>query len=113
MEVTDYLMHALDDKIVKDFISRWDVHYGCKLTDYFNYSRVVCLADFDRIIRQSQIKSNNLAVVSGGQQEPELKLIDHESVDILDYDSTSQKYNLDLDWEKSADSSCLRGGMTL
>ena len=103
-------MKTFCDDLVADFILRHDLHYGYKLTNYLNYSRVVCLADFERIVKYYELSSCAAAIVSGSRDEPELKLVDHELVDILDYDSTSQRYNLDLDWEKELDSCCLGGG---
>ena len=47
-------MQTLEDDLVEDFISRRDLHYGYTLSNYLNYSRVVCLTDFeigDEVIR--------------------------------------------------------------
>ena len=40
-----------------------------------------------------------MAIVSGGLQEPELKLINYKHIDILNYESSSGKYDLDSVWE--------------
>jgi SAM-dependent methyltransferase len=88
-----------NDKDVLDFISKFDLSYNKKLSNYFNFSRVVILSDFHRLI--SEMKKNNfqrVAVVSGSLDEPELKLINYDSVDILSY-KENNSFNLDDDWK--------------
>lgn len=92
-------MHTLDDNLVALFIEKWDEKYNHKLTNTYNYSRVVCLADFEKIIKKKNISPSNLAVVSGSNQEPELKLINYKHIHFLNYESSSGKYDLDSVWK--------------
>jgi 2-polyprenyl-3-methyl-5-hydroxy-6-metoxy-1,4-benzoquinol methylase len=39
-----------------------------------------------------------VAVISGSLEEPELKLINYDSVDLLNYEETYNSFNLDDDW---------------
>ena len=49
-------MHILEDNIIEAFIIKWDIKYENKLTSSYNYSRVVCLADFEKIIKKKKNK---------------------------------------------------------
>tara|TARA_B100000989_G_scaffold290901_1_gene264684 strand:- start:177 stop:935 length:759 start_codon:yes stop_codon:yes gene_type:complete len=88
------------DKNVSDFIKNYDLKYDKKLSNYFSFSRVVALSDFHRLIHQKNIYNfSKVAVVSGSMDEPELKLINYEHIDILDYEHGSGLYDLDVDWK--------------
>ena len=88
------------DKNVSDFIKNYDLKYDKKLSNYFSFSRVVSLSDFHRLIIQKNINNfSKVAVVSGSMDEPELKLINYEHIDILDYEDDSGLYDLDVDWK--------------
>ena len=95
-----------EDKNVLNFIKDYDEEFNKKLTNKFNYSRVVSLSDFHRLI--GKMNSNDFSkvvVVSGSLQEPELKFINHEFLDVFDYDEVLNLNNLDDDWEMINNSS--------
>lgn len=89
------------DHVVNNFIKLNNLRFGHKLTRYYNFSRVVCLADFDSILKEKNLKYfSNTAVVSGSIREPELLLINYDRLDVLNYKASSDSYNLDNDWSK-------------
>ena len=67
---SDLKIYFPDDKHVFNFIKKFDDKYNKKLSNHFNFSRVVSLSDFHRVI--NHIKLNHflkVAVVSGSTQE--------------------------------------------
>ena len=42
---------------------------------------------------------SNVAVISGSTDEPELKLINYQKLDILDFNEDLGLFDLDKDWE--------------
>ena len=92
----------LDEISVLNFIKDFDDKFKKKLSNHFNYPRVVSLADFYKLL--NNLKTNffsKVAVVSGSPIEPELELISYEHLDILQFEKVSNLFNLDIDWEKS------------
>lgn len=89
-----------NDEDVADFIKNFNQRYDKKLSNHFNFSRVVSLSDFHRAINNLKLHHfSKVAVVSGSTHEPELKLINYEHLDILQFESSSNSFNLDDDWE--------------
>lgn len=89
------------DKSVIDFIKLFDEIYQKKLTNHFNFPRVVALSDFHRLVTEMNLKKfENVAVISGPQNEPETRLINYEKIDILQFNEVSNLFNLDEDWKK-------------
>jgi hypothetical protein len=88
------------DESVIDFIKIYNKKYDGKLTNYFSYSRVVALSDFHRLIHEMNLNNFlKVSIVSGSMNEPELKLINSEHTDILDFDEDSCMFDLDSDWK--------------
>lgn len=107
---TNNIFQYIDDKTVAAFIKKNDEIFNKKLTRHFNYSRVACLADFQKITPRFDIgQLPKVAVVSGSPGDPELKILSYENLDILDYDACSDSYNLDRDWS-TADNFMTKGG---
>lgn len=93
------------DKSVIDFIKNYNKEYDKKLSNYFSFSRVVALSDFQRLIHQMNLNNFlKVAVVSGSMNEPELKLIDCAHTDILDFKEDSGLFDLDVDWKSISNS---------
>lgn len=88
------------DHIVKIFIEENNSRFNKKLTQYFNFSRVVCLADFDFQLKCRSLQNfTNVAVISPSDpQDPELNIINYDHLDLLSYDNVNNLYNLDDDW---------------
>ena len=87
------------DLYVKYFIKKFDEIYKKKLSNYYNYSRVVALSDFHRLICEMNLNYfKRVAVISGSLGEAELKLINYDSVDLLNYEEIYNSFNLDDDW---------------
>tara|TARA_B100000787_G_scaffold170204_1_gene164801 strand:- start:179 stop:937 length:759 start_codon:yes stop_codon:yes gene_type:complete len=93
------IFYPTDESII-DFIKNHNTKYDKKLSNYHNFSRVVSLSDFHRLIHQMNLNNfSKVAVVSGSLEEPELKLIKYEHIDILDYEEVSGLFDLDVDWK--------------
>jgi len=89
------------DKSVIDFIKIFDEIYEKKLTNQFNFSRVVALSDFHRLVTEMSInKFENIAVISGSLNDPETRLINYEKIDTLQFNEVSHLFDLDEDWKK-------------
>ena len=96
----DLKIYFPDDKNVFNFIKKFDDKYNKKLSNHINFSRVVSLSDFHRVINHIKLHHFlKVAVVSGSTHEPELELINYEHLDILQFESSSNSFNLDDDWE--------------
>lgn len=107
---TNKTFEYIDDKTVAAFIKKNDEFFNKKLTRHFNYSRVACLADFQKITARFDISQlSKVAVVSGSASDPELKILSYQNLDILDYHACSDSYNLDRDWS-IADNFMTEGG---
>jgi hypothetical protein len=85
---------------VKIFIEENNLRFNKKFTQYFNFSRVVCLADFDFQLKCCSLQNfTNVAVISPfDPQDPELSIINYDHLDLLSYDNINNLYNLDDDW---------------
>ena len=90
-----------NQKSVDEFIKSYDSSYDGKLSSYLSFSRVVSLSDFNRLIHQMNLNNfSKVAIVSGSNDEPELKLINYEKLDILDFDEDTGLFDLDKDWKE-------------
>tara|TARA_Y100000768_G_C23973445_1_gene681766 strand:- start:245 stop:1003 length:759 start_codon:yes stop_codon:yes gene_type:complete len=88
------------DEHVVEFIKNNDPNYNGKLSSYFSFSRVVSLTDLNRLIDKMNLNFfSNVAVLSGSTDEPELKLINYQKLDILDFNEDLGLFDLDKDWE--------------
>jgi len=84
---------------VNRFVIDFDRLFDGKLSNLYNYSRVVSLAEFSRLTKEFNLqKQQHVGVVSGSVNEPELKLIDSENISLLNF-SEDAKYDLDLPWK--------------
>lgn len=88
----------LSDKEVLDFIHRKDASYQGKLKSHYNYSRVVSLAHFERLVACYGMAGSRVAVVSGTEREPELHLVNPSQVELFNFDPSGDQYNLDKEW---------------
>ena len=89
-----------EDKYVLNFINNFNEKYNNKLKQKFNFSRVVSLSDFHRLICHMKLNDfSKVAIISGSLAEPELDLINYNQLDILQYNEISNLYNLDEDWQ--------------
>ena len=83
------------NRFIKDHHSLFDG----KLSNFYNYSRVVSLAEFGRLIKELKLQNQqHIGVVSGSMNEPELKLIDAEQISLLNF-SEDASYDLDMPWK--------------
>ena len=86
-------------KDVAEFIALFNGIYSGKLKKYYNYSRVVQLAWLHQcLVKHKLTLFDNVAVVSGSNNEPELKLFTYNNLDVLNY-SDDKKYDLDIEWD--------------
>lgn len=86
---------------VEAFVARWDARYGGKLSNFFDYTRVISLCDFERTVSPRIPPSGTIAVVSGGLDEPELALLPANcTVEHLCYPD-DPRFDLSLDWDAS------------
>ena len=94
-----------EDKVVLNFIRNYDEEFDKKLTNKFNYSRVVSLSDFHRLIVKMKLNDfSKVVILSGSLEDPELKFINHKFLDIFQYNEVSNLNNLDDDWEMISNS---------
>jgi SAM-dependent methyltransferase len=91
------LNKLLTEKEINLFIKKFDTTFDNKLSNYFNYSRVVSLAHFS-LLAQTLNLNGDVGVVSGSSNEPELKFINVKSVSLLNF-SENIKYDLDSKWD--------------
>ena len=91
------------DKLVKKFIDENNSRFNNKLTQYFNFSRVVCLADFEFQLKRHSLKHfSDVGVISPSDPlDPELHIISYDHLDLLNYDNSNNQYNLDDEWSCS------------
>ena len=95
-------------KSVIEFIKNYNEKYNKKLSNYFSFSRVVALSDFHRLIHQINLDNfSKVAVISGSINEPELKLINYENIEILDFNEDSGIFDLDVDWKQIGNSNSI------
>ncbi len=84
------------------FIKNFNHKFEGKLLDYFNFSRVVSLFDFHRLVEElNLINQKNVSVISGSSSEPELKFLRYKNLEILNYNNKSGSFDLDQDWQKT------------
>lgn len=90
---------ALDQ--VSDFIRAFDANFSGRLSSFHNYSRVVSLAHFAALINKLGInKQSHTGVISGSENELELRFIQSEKITILNFES-DKSFDLDKPWFKS------------
>jgi len=91
------------DILVKKFIDENNSRFNNKLTQYFNFSRVVCLADFEHQLKRHSLKHfSDVGVISPSDPlDPELHIISYDHLDLLNYDNSNNQYNLDDEWSGS------------
>ena len=111
MMINQMYFHYVDDKSVSSFIETHSDQFQGKLKTYYNYSRVVCLADFSNVLERHTLANvAKVAVVSGSSSDPELQLLKYENLDIIDYDASTNSYDLDCDWSLGTDPKVAGGG---
>jgi len=92
----------VENNIISQFINKYDHKYSKKLTSYFNFSRVACLADFKAVLNTENLSHfSKVAVVSGSKSDPELDLLNFDQLDILDYEPLTDRYNLENVWSEA------------
>ncbi|WAW09107.1 class I SAM-dependent methyltransferase [Oxalobacter vibrioformis] len=91
-------MITLDENDIAEFITRRNHEYSKKLTSFYNYSRVVSLAHFERMVKIHGFDSASVAIVSGSDREPELHLMTPSCVDYFSFDE-DKRYDLDKPWD--------------
>lgn len=84
-------------------VSRWLKTLGPEFREYLltksDPARVVALREFDIFIRSSSNSLEEVAVVSGSPEEPELKLIPAGyNLTLLNYEENPVLFDLTLDW---------------
>ena len=95
-------------KSVIEFIKNYNEKYDKKLSNYFSFSRVVALSDFHRLIQQMNLDNFfKVVVISGSINEPELKLINYENIDILNFNEDLGIFDLDVDWKSISNSNSI------
>jgi hypothetical protein len=89
---------AEQQKQVNRFISSLDPIFSKRLMSEINFPRVVALMEFNLLLHTLEIASQKtVGVVSGSEQEPELKLLNYEKINLLNF-SDDQNYDLDVCW---------------
>jgi len=89
-------------KDVIDFIKNYNPKFDGKLSNYFNFSRVVALFDFHRLVtKMNLIDHKNVSVISGSDEEPELEFLGYKNLEILNYDNKTGSFDLDQDWQNT------------
>jgi hypothetical protein len=92
-------------KEVLKFIKFSEKEFKGRLLEKMNFSRVCALADFKKCISDLKLKYfETVAVVSGLDDEPELKFCSYNNLDILNYDPKVELFNLDHNWQDIAKS---------
>jgi SAM-dependent methyltransferase len=95
----------IKNKDVLKFINLFNIKFDKKLTNNYNYARVVSLSSLRLLLKKINLNFfNKVAVMSGDHHEPELKLINYNNVDLLNYDDNSNLFDLDKDWKYSKNS---------
>lgn len=93
-----------DEEVLK-FINLFNNKFKKKLTNNYNYSRVVSLCSLNLLLNKINLKFfNKVGIVSGDLHEPELKLINYNKIDLLNYDNNKNLFDLDKNWKHSKDS---------
>jgi hypothetical protein len=92
--------HCLSNVEIKEFIKKYDHIFSKKLTKKFNYSRVVSLANFKFLIDELKLNNQkNVGMISGSENDPELKFIKYEKILYLNFPQ-NKIYDLDKNWKK-------------
>lgn len=92
---------TLNQKNIEEFIKKNNTKYDGKLKNFYNYSRVVSLAYFEKLTEIYELdKFAKVAIVSGSINEPELNLINPKKIKIFSYENDPINCNLDLEWRK-------------
>jgi hypothetical protein len=95
-------MNKVTPEEVQQFIARHDEAYGGRLSSFYNYSRVVSLTWFEKIVAALNIAEQEyVGIVSGSTDEPELRLLKSRRITLLNFDS-DPRYDLDLSWSDQA-----------
>jgi SAM-dependent methyltransferase len=85
---------------VREFINKNNDIFSGKLKNYYNYSRVVSLADFSCLVDKMGISSQeHVGVISGSELEPELKFLAANKMTFLNF-SNNVIYDLDKNWDQ-------------
>lgn len=91
-------MDKVTPEEVQHFVARHDQTYEGRLSGFYNYSRVVSLTWFEKIVAALNIaEQEHVGIVSGSPDEPELKLLKPQRITLLNFSSDPQ-YDLDLAW---------------
>ena len=89
----------MSEKEVSDFIIKYDILFEGKLSRFYNYSRVVSLANFNSTICHLGINNqNSVGVISGSESEPELKFLNYDTICFLNFESDAS-FDLDNNWD--------------
>jgi SAM-dependent methyltransferase len=90
--------NAPDLNTVSRFIAANDARFDGSLSGFMNYSRVVSLAGFDRLMGKLNLRAQaHIGVISGSLREPELKFVSAARTTILSFED-DKRYDLDLKW---------------
>ena len=95
--ITKIVYSKLED--VLDFIKNSEKEFRTQLLEKINFSRVCTLADFKKYISDLNENFKKVAVISGSENEPELKYCNYDHLDILDFNPESDLFNLDNEWQ--------------
>lgn len=91
-------MDKVSPEEVQRFIAQHDEAYGGRLEGFYNYARVVTLTWFAKTVTALKlVDQEHVGVVSGSNDEPELKLLNVQRLTLLNFDS-DPSYDLDLSW---------------
>lgn len=93
-------MNKVTPEEVQHFIAQHDQTYEGRLSGFYNYSRVVSLTWFEKIVAALNIgEQEHVGIVSGSSDEPELKLLKPQRITLLNF-SSDPRYDLDLSWSE-------------
>jgi SAM-dependent methyltransferase len=80
------------------FIEAHNCEFDNKLTDFYNYSRVVSLANFARLTQHLGLREqDHVGVISGSLLDPELRFLNPKETTVLSFE-VNPTYDLDLPW---------------
>lgn len=86
---------------IEQFVRDFDRVYEGKLSNVYNFSRVVQLAWLNKVLEVQGRKFHKIGVISGSENEPELRLVSFDSCDFLSFEQDA-KYDLDTQWDEEA-----------
>ena len=90
----------IQDREMLKFVHECDPLYSGRLSSSINYSRVVALAHFERLVGKFQISPAKIAVVSGSEKEFELTFCPNADANFFNYES-NDKWDLSNEWDIS------------